>query len=114
MPLFTPTVGVNNPLLFFKGDSVDPGKLWLYHESLIKNLWQENKILVTALMFDFGTNNQGMCRDLGVHATKREINVTIEHPGDPSKMLVMSTDPSHSLKGIKRMALSYEIQLPNW
>lgn len=100
-------------LIFFQGVSVDPKKLWNYHEDLITSLFKDNGVFVTAFVFDYGPTNQGMANHLGIKASKTETNVTIPHPGDPERVLVLSTDPSHSLKGLKRMSLNYEIELPD-
>jgi hypothetical protein len=86
----------------------------MYHKSLIEQLWTKNNIFVASLIFDYGSNNMSMCSGLGIKANKDETIVTVPHPGDETKLLILSTDPSHSLKGIKRMALNYEILLPDW
>jgi hypothetical protein len=100
-------------VLTFTGESVDGKKLWDYHKSLICHL-SEKKVMVTALLFDFGPSNQAMCKELGIKADKTCINVTVPHPGDASKVLVLSTDPPHGLKGLKRMLLSYNMKVPEW
>lgn len=96
------------------GDSQDGVKLWTFHKNIIERLWKSNGVLVTALSFDYGSSNQAMCSALGIKASRTEINVTIPHPADESKKLVLMTDPPHSLKGLKKMVLSYEIKLPDW
>lgn len=81
---------------------------------MIARLWAKNHIFVTNLSFDFGSSNQAMCKSLGIHASRTEINVTVPHPGDETRNLVLMTDAPHGLKGLKKMALSYVLQLPDW
>lgn len=99
---------------FQLGDSVDGLKLWTYHKDIIEQLWIKNKVFVLALSFDYGSSNSAMCSQLGIKATRTEINVSVPHPGDEDKKLVLMTDPPHGLKGLKKMFLSYVMQLPEW
>jgi hypothetical protein len=88
------------------GDSVDGKKLWTYHANMIENLWTKNQVFVVAFSFDYGASNAAMCKELGVKASRTEVNVCVP--------LVMVTDPPHGLKGLKKMFLSHVMKLPNW
>jgi len=94
------------------GSTVDPDKLKEYHFRQIRLVKEEANLFVTGLSCDYGPTNQRMLNSLNIKASNKHINCTVPHPADASKLLIITTDPPHGLKGIKKGILTYIIKLP--
>jgi len=81
---------------------------------LIKVAKEEGGMTVITYAMDYGSNNKAMMSHLGIKADREDIVCTVPHPADSSKVLIITTDAPHGLKGMKRFALTYQLLLPEF